>query len=328
MSHERIADVLSRDDIRALTRSSNLAGAWAIASTWSVIALAFAALARWPTPLVFVAVVIVLGGRQLALAVMMHDAAHGTLFRTRVLNDVLGDLVCGRPVWSDVVRYRAHHLAHHAHTGTDRDPDLGLAPVEPMSRGSLARKLARDVTGASGVRRVLGLLLIDAELLGYDVGAGALRIQRRTPRHHVAALARNLWKPLAAQLVLAGILVAAGCGWVYLAWAVAYLTAFSLFLRVRSLAEHACMARGSDAFVTTRTTRASWLARATVAPFHVNLHLEHHLVPTVPWFRLPALSRALETRDAIPIRSRAADYIAVLSAVSAARTPAAAPPPP
>src|SRR5687767_15484391 len=104
----RAADVLSRDEIKAFTRTSDFAGLRAVLFTWGVIAGCFALLARFPHPLVFVAVVIVLGGRQLALAVMMHEAAHGTLFRTRLFNEVLVDVLCARPVWTDVARYRKH----------------------------------------------------------------------------------------------------------------------------------------------------------------------------------------------------------------------------
>ncbi len=308
---------LSRDEIRALTRASNLAGAWAVMSSWLVIAACFAALARWPHPLVFVAVTILLGGRQLALAVAMHDAAHGSLFRARWCNDVLADLVCAAPTWSDVARYRRHHLGHHAHTGTERDPDLGLAPVEPMTRGSLARKLLRDVTGIAGLRRIVGLLLIDFELLAFDVGGGIKRAPRRSLRAHVAAGARHLARPVLANAAMLAVLAASGIAWTYVAWVVAYLTSFSLFLRVRSLAEHACMARTADPLHNTRTTRANLLARATVAPLHVNYHLEHHLLPTVPWYRLPALARMLAARQVIPASSRASGYAAVLRDVSA-----------
>jgi fatty acid desaturase len=313
----RATDLLSRDEIRAFTRRSNATGLFAIAWSWAVIAGCFAALALAPRPLVFVAAVIVLGGRQLALAVAMHEAAHGTLFQARWLNEVLTDWLCARPVWSDVARYREHHLAHHAHTGTDRDPDLGLALAEPMSRGSLARKLARDISGASGLRRVVGLLLIDAELLRFDVGGSPRRAPRRSLGYHAATLAKNLWKPLLANLVLFAVLDALGIGWTYLAWAAAYLTMFSLVLRVRSLAEHACTERTADQFLNTRTTRAGWLARMTFAPLHVNYHLEHHLLPTVPWWRLPALHRVLAERDALPAQSLARGYVHVLKLVSA-----------
>jgi len=307
---------LSRDEIRSLVRPSNAAGALAVAWSWLVIAGALAAVARWPHPLVFAAAVVVLGGRQLALAVLMHEAAHGTLFRTRWANERLADWLCARPVWSDFARYRRHHLAHHGHTGTDRDPDLGLAPVEPMTRGSLARKIARDLTGIAGARRVVGLLAIDAELLHFDVGGGVRRAPRRGAAHHLRALARNPWKPLLANAALFAVLALAGAAWVFAAWAVAYLTTFSLFLRIRSLAEHAGLERTDDPLRNTRTTRAGWLARITVAPLHVNLHLEHHLLPTVPWFRLPAMARLLAERDAVPPASRAAGYLDVLRRVS------------
>jgi fatty acid desaturase len=309
-------DLLSREEIRAYTRRSNLAGALAVAWSWLVIAGCFAALALVPHPLVFVATVILLGGRQLALAVAMHEAAHGTLFRSRWCNEVLTDWLCARPVWSDTARYRVHHLQHHAHTGTDRDPDLGLALAEPMSRASLARKLLRDITGASGLRRIVGLLAIDAELLAFDVGGSPRRAPVRSAGYHLRALARNLWKPLVANAAMFAALYALGHAWVYLAWVVAYLTMFSLVLRVRSLAEHACTVRTDDQLRNTRTTHAGLLARVTFAPLHVNYHLEHHLLPTVPWWRLPALHRMLVARDALPATSLARGYVHVLQLVS------------
>jgi fatty acid desaturase len=313
----RATDLFSREEIKALTRPSDLAGVAAVASAWAPAAAAFALVARWPHPLAFAAAVVVLGGRQLALAIAMHEAAHGTLFRTRALNERAADWLCARPVFGDVARYRRHHLGHHAHTGTERDPDLGLAPAAPMTRASLARKVARDLSGVSGVRRVLGVALIDAELLAYDVGGGApKRLPFRGAFAHARAFARNAGPALAANGALAAALALAGCAWGYAAWAVAYLTTYGLFLRVRSLAEHACTERGPDPLRNTRSTRAGLLARLTVAPLNVNLHLEHHLLPTVPWFRLPAMARLLARRGALPEGSTAGSYREVLALVS------------
>jgi fatty acid desaturase len=246
----------------------------------------------------------------------MHEAAHGTMFRARWCNEVLVDWLCARPVWSDVARYRVHHLGHHAHTGTERDPDLGLALAEPMSRGSLARKLLRDVSGLSGLRRVLGLLAIDAELLAYDVGGNPRRAARRSLGYHLRTLARNVWRPIVANAVLFGLLALVGQAWLYSVWIVAYLTMFSLVLRVRSLAEHACTERTDDQLLNTRTTRAGWLARMTFAPLHVNYHLEHHLLPTAPYWLLPRLHRRLAAKDALPSRSLSRGYVHVLQLVS------------
>lgn len=304
------ADLLTRDEIRAFTHASNLAGVAAIAGSWLVISGALAALVYWPHPLVFAGAVIVLGGRQLALAVAMHEAAHGTLFRTRWLNERLTDWLCAAPVWSDVARYRKHHLGHHAHTGTERDPDLALAPIDPMTRSSLVRKLARDVTGIAGLRRLAALVLMDAELLTYNVG-GAVRWNRRGAWFHTKAFVRHTYK-----VVLVNAALAFALGWLYLAWVVAWFTTFGLFLRIRMLAEHACTERTSDQLRNTRTTHASLLARATVAPLHVNYHLEHHLLPTTPWFRLPALHRTLASRGHLPARATASSYIDVLRTVT------------
>ncbi len=308
-----IKDVLSRDEIKSLTRASDWAGARAVVFTWGVIIGSLALLARFPHPVTFVLVVIVLGGRQLALAVMMHEAAHGTLFRKRFLNDVVGDIVCARPVWSDVRRYRKHHLAHHAHTGTERDPDLGLAAPFPITRASLVRKLLRDLTGISGLKRVLGLLLMDLELITYDVGGGAKRLPWRSLGHHLSVGVRNLAPPIVANAALFGVLYALGHAWLFSAWAVAFLTSYGLFLRVRSIAEHAGLGGGADPFTNTRTTAANIFARMTVSPLNVGYHLEHHLLPTVPYHRLPELHRVLRERDAVPETSLAPGYFAVLA---------------
>ena len=80
------------------------------------------------------------------------------------------------------------------------------------------------------------------------------------------------------------------------------------------------MDRTADPLRNTRTTRANFLARLTVAPLNVSHHLEHHLLPTVPYFRLPALGRTLAERGAMPATSTALGYVAVLTAASSKST--------
>ncbi|ULQ47187.1 fatty acid desaturase family protein [Flagellatimonas centrodinii] len=311
----RARSFLSTDEIRRFTARSNLMGAWALLSTWSVIALSFAALAYWPNPLTFLLVVGVLGGRQLALAILGHEAAHRTLFRHRGLNDWAGDWLAARWIWNDVPRYRIHHMRHHAHTGTEGDPDLSLVAPFPTTRRSLWKKVLRDLTGVTGVRRIAAQVLIDIGVFEYTVAA------KVTPRpsagrrwaDYAAEGARNMAGVVLTNALMFAVLALIGHAWLYAAWGVAYLTTFSLFIRLRSIAEHACMARSSDPLRNTRTTRAGWLARMTVAPFNVNFHLEHHLLAAVPWFRLPALHRHMRTRHGV---AAADGYLAVLRTAS------------
>jgi fatty acid desaturase len=178
MHGRRVTDYLDAAEIRELTTASDAHGFAALLTTWTMIAASFALVAWFPSALTVIVAVIVLGGRQLALAILMHEAAHRSLFRTRRLNLVLGEWLCAAPTWGSLERYRRHHLRHHAHTNTDADPDLGLIAPFPITRASLARKFARDLLGLTGLRRVLGLLAIDFGFFAYTASTGARRLDQ------------------------------------------------------------------------------------------------------------------------------------------------------
>ncbi|PRC92006.1 fatty acid desaturase family protein [Solimicrobium silvestre] len=294
----KLRDIFSAEEISQLTARSDLMGWSAVLFTWGVIALVFVALAVWPHPLMWCIAFIILGGRQLSLAIMMHDASHGTLFKTKWLNDVLADYVCGSPVGVDIKQYRQHHLTHHIKTGTDADTDKSLSAPFPTSRSSLLRKFARDLSGISGIKREFGLLLMNAGVIRWTVASDIAKLPQegRTWRDYAQSIARNSWKNVAFHLLLITLLTVAGYPWLYLAWLGAYLTTYSLFMRIRSIAEHACTEASTDMFLNTRSTRAGLLARATVAPLRVNHHIEHHLMASVPYFKLPAMHQMLRER--------------------------------
>ena len=305
---------LSRDEIRELMTPSDLRGLRSVATTWGLIAVAFAVLLWVPIrPLAWVLSIILLGGRQLALAILMHECAHGSLFRTRALNEHLGKWLIAAPVWQRLGDYRRHHLMHHAHTSLEGDPDLGLVEPFPVTRWSLIRKLLRDLTGIAFVRRTIAELLMDSGVLTYSASTGQ---QRVTPRPSVGAMVKGLWvntgPMVLTNFALWGVLAALGHGWLYLGWVLANATTFSLFLRIRSIAEHAVTEASDDPLRHTRTTHANLLARLTVAPHHVNYHLEHHLLPTVPHYRLARLHTLLWERGAGARATYAPGYLSVL----------------
>ncbi len=218
-TRRKLSDIFSKDEIARLTARSDAMGWRALLLTWGVIGLTLAALAWWPHPLMWLVALVVLGGRQLSLAILMHDAAHGTLFRTRWLNDVLADYACGSAVGIDIRRYRQHHLLHHGKTGLDTDPDRSLAAPFPAAPASVARKFLRDLSGISGLKREYGLLLMHAGVLRWTVASDVTRLPQagRSWRHYLADLARNMAKPAALQLALFGVLWACGAPWLYLA---------------------------------------------------------------------------------------------------------------
>lgn len=314
----RVTDYLSPAEIRELTEASDLRGFAALATSWALIAACFALVATVPRVWAVLVAVLVLGGRQLALSILMHDAAHRSLFRTRRLNLVLGQWLCAAPVWTSLARYREHHLRHHAHTNDPRDPDLGLVTPFPISRASLARKLLRDLLGLSGLKRVLALLAMDFGLISYTASTHAERVDQRgrSLADLLTCGLRNFGPVALSNFALYLLLHTTGHGELYLLWVGAYLTSFSLFVRVRAMAEHACTDATTDPFLNTRTTRAGLLARLTVAPHRVNHHLEHHLLPTVPHHSLPRMHSLLARRGALAGCHLAASYLDVLRAVT------------
>jgi len=296
---------VSRDEIQALTRLRPWRSWLSLATNWGLIALAFALVARWPNPATIVCALAILGGRQLGLAVLMHEAAHRTLFRHRGLNDWIGNWLCAYPVWGDVHPYRRYHLQHHAHTWTAADPDLGLATPFPVTRASFRRKVWRDLSGQTGWKRLRATLARD---LGRSRGR-VLRERGAGPGALVGVIVSNA--------ALAGILALLGHPALYLLWVAAWFTTYSLAMRIRAIAEHAVPRDPATELGQTRTTRARWWERLLVAPNRVNFHLEHHLLPTVPHYALPRLHRLLRERGVLETACLADGYRAVLAAATA-----------
>jgi len=326
-TRRKFTDLFSREEIRMLTARSDLMGFWAVGSTWAVIAGAFVLLAWAGTQPLAVAMpafalgLCLIAGRQLCLAILMHDASHGTLFRTKWLNDVLADWTCARPIWNDLAKYRAHHFVHHTQTGTAEDSDISLVEPFPCTRAALARKFLRDLSGLTGLKFLFGRLLMDLGYLQWTIANDVVRLPQDgvTPLQRARLLLRNATPTAVVNALLLAALWAAGHPWLFGAWVLAYMTPFSLFLRIRSMAEHACTEKTPDMFRNTRSTRAGWLARATVAPLHVNHHLEHHVMASVPYFRLPRMHRLLRARHAVPAPPGYLDVLRLVSSGAGGR---------
>ncbi len=280
-----IRDYLSKEEIALVTRKSD-AWAWAyVVGNWAGIALIFALLALYPHPLTILAALVLFAGRQLGLSVLMHDCGHRTLFRTAWLNDVVGQWLCALPVMNDQPSYARGHLEHHRKAGTSEDPDLSNYGAYPVPRASFRRKVIRDLTGQTGFK-----------LISYIV-RGASGILTPESRGSAAPFV----KEILVQAVILAVLAACGIAWAYVVWAVAYMTTFMLVIRIRQVAEHAAVPdlMDLDPRKNTRTVDAPWWQRIIFAPCGVNFHMEHHLLASVPCYRLRELRALLRSRGAL-----------------------------
>jgi fatty acid desaturase len=313
-------DALSAEERRELLEVDDLHGWMSIALNWALVFGAMALVAWAPNPVTIVVALFVIGTRQLGFAVLMHEAAHRSLFGTRWLNDWAGNWLAAYPVWAEVEPYRRYHLVHHAKTGTPDDPDLGLVTPFPITRASFARKVFRDLSGQTGLKQARAVFL-------RDVGWGSGRSQRDLGMHRGERPDVG-WRKLApvaiANGALLGILTVAGHPALYLLWVVAWLTTYRLVTRIRSIAEHALTPNPNDALNNTRTTLASWWERLLIAPNRVNYHLEHHLIMTVPHYKLPRFHRMLRERGVLEKACIAYGYLPVLRSAASKPEPAAA----
>jgi len=291
---------LTAEEIHRLRRKSSARGAWLVLHAWGVIALAMAAFALWPNPLTLVLGVVVIGARQLGLAILMHDAAHGLLFRTRGVNDWVGRWLCGAPPVASMDLYRPYHLTHHRRTQQADDPDLGLSAPFPITRASLRRKMIRDLTGQTAY-------------------------QRRRLQFRVCTWT-NVGRGLVVNAVMLATLTVLGYWYVYVVlWLLPLATWYQLVSRIRNIAEHAVVRDNDDPLLNTRTTYANRLERAFIAPYYVNYHLEHHLLLFVPCWRLPEAHACLLMKGFAQRMEIQPGYRALLraatSAVSDSRRP-------
>jgi fatty acid desaturase len=290
---------LSVAERKELCRLNNWRSWITLAANWAVIFAALALVAWAPSPFTVVAALVLIGVRQLGLAVTMHEAAHRTLFRSRRLNDWAGNWLGAYPIWASLDAYRPYHLKHHAKNWTAEDPDLGLATPFPITRASFRRKVLRDLTGRTGLKFARFSVKRD---VGFFAAAGPKRRDG----------GRALRGMLTTNAVLFTLLALAGHPVVYLLWPAAWLTTYTLVSRFRSIAEHSMAPDPTAELLNSRTTIARWWERLLLAPNRVNFHLEHHLLMTVPHYNLPRMHRLLRERGVLEHALVAKGYWGVL----------------
>ncbi len=275
-------DALTRDEIRELLLPRDLRAWVSIAVNWGIVFASFALVARWPNPLTILIALVLIGGRQLSCAAIMHDAAHHALFRNRTLNDWAGNWLAAYPVWSDTDRYRPYHLQHHTKTASPEDPDLGLVTPFPITRKSLRRKVWRDLSGQTGWKFAKASWKRSFARAGRDASARRAAVGVLVSNLVLFAIVALLWHPA-----------------LYLLWVGAWFTTYTLVTRIRAIAEHAMTPAAldpDDPLNHTRTVPARWWERLVVAPNYLNYHLEHHLLMTVPHYNLPRMHQLLSER--------------------------------
>lgn len=304
--------LFTNEEVNRLLKKSDFRAAWEILHTWVWIGGAMALAGFFPNPFTILLALFIIGGKQLACAIILHDAGHYSLFSTKELNIILGNWFGAWPIFHNVEQYRPYHLEHHKSTGTDDDPDLLLTRGYPTSSKSMLRKFFRDLSGITGIKATLGLLAMHLGFLEYNLGNRIRRNKNLSPADVVVNAWKNLRGPVVSNLFILGVCYISGAAWVYLLWLGASIFTYPFCIRVRSIAEHSMVPDRNDPQVNTRTVKANFIEKIFFAPLHVNYHVEHHLLMGVPSYRFPLMHRMLREKGFYEKALYEKGYIAVL----------------
>lgn len=250
-------------ELQRLTPMRNLK-ALAFALLWGLCAALVLNTNQW---VIMIPAILIMGLVLNVCAVFVHEAVHNLIVRSRKWNRWIG-FFSGAPIFLAVSAYRTVHLLHHAHEGSELDPDGIDAPARRGVKLGLWYYLFLSVGGYFYLPYVL-----------------IASLRRAQPQKQRAIILEY------ALIAVIFCCAAVALGWVIIVklWLLPLMAAV-LFNNLRSLSEHALMSSGETALFT-RTVISNRFVRFMLC--NLNFHLEHHLFPAIPWYNLPAAHRLL-----------------------------------
>ena len=252
---------------------------------WASIGAAIALCLNLWSPILYVFAVIFIGARQHALMVLGHDASHYRTLRTRWQNDLFANIFMMWPTFASVEGFRKFHGTHHQYT---KLPDDGNRHI--WYTHDAAGDLAPDWRYPKTLWGLLGVLLRRAALYTgiFWIIRGLVGSTLVPSPGWMRAARLAFYASIAIALTYFG-------GWYafLLFWVVPFCTWHIASQYIRLICEHSAVESGEEEYAITRTTIPTLLERIFILPCNVGSHIEHHWYPSVPFYRLPDLHRAL-----------------------------------
>ncbi len=277
---------ISKEELRNFSSRKPFFALLHIAMEWSLIVLAAYLTNLYFNVFFYILCVVWIGARQHALGVIMHDAAHGNLFASRKLNYVISDLFLAWPLLVATQTYWQGHSVHHRHTKNDKDPDWVAQkdiPIYqlPRTRWQFFTHFMKDMTGI-GLFQLIQLFIY----LGSRPKDPSIIVDKKQLYTYRALR-------ISYYLIIFSVVHYLSAWKILLMfWFVPMITWFKWVVYLRSLGEHHGF-DGTGPLGHTRTTIVSVFGKFFITPKNINFHMEHHIYPTVPFFRLPEVHKLL-----------------------------------
>jgi fatty acid desaturase len=200
-----------------------------------------------------------------ALYTPVHDASHTAIVPRmkglRWVNTAVG-MACAAPLWIFFHEHRKSHFRHHARTNMEDDPDL-------WAKGSFAR---------------VTLIQIPWLLVNYF---NPVALWRACNDMRLSAAER--WGTMALfalSLAVVATIVAAGYGAeLVVLWLIPWFVGLHIMQTLFGWAPH----HDHSETGRYRDTRIADYPLADILTLQQNLHLIHHMLPAVPWYRYRAV---------------------------------------
>lgn len=243
----------------------------ATVDTWDLSARVIAGI-----PCVFLAAAALHG-----ISLFTHEAVHSVLSQSRIINNVLG-AICAWPVLQNFSAYKVLHLRHHKFLGIEGDPDH-YANYTRWSWMVFIMNWLRLLVGYP-------VYIVMIPILGFRQGRAGDRLWIAVETGAVLCIGAAIYfSPVPGTYILYGWLLP--------------MILINSFVNVRGMSQHTLLPEPNDPVLGSRTILSNPITRYFMC--NENYHLEHHLFPRVPWYRLPALHRELNA----DLKAKSATFI-------------------
>lgn len=244
-----------------------------------------------PNPVTFVVCVLASLHVFNRLASLIHMSDHNALLPGPRANSILGSFAA---FFMGYTRHghRAVHQEHHLHLNTPEDPDKIWGVPEERTRDVFAKWIS-DLLFSSAARRLLQYVQPRRRRQRMPAADPVLLRAVRAIRLQLPVFPVQLFLVAYYHWVI---------GWQYyiLFYVLPILTLYPAIIRLRSVVEHSFeigyVPQSPDQCFVIRSTNANLFERLIIAPLNGEYHLEHHLLPTVPYYKLPAARKIIESK--------------------------------
>jgi fatty acid desaturase len=275
---EMTAHAIDRHSFQTLSAPSSLKAVRDFLLVWGTIAGAIAVAHAIDSTFVYLMAIVVIGGRQNALATLAHEGWHGVIFPSRRLNHTVGAWLYSYPLGILYYHDRDRHLRHHRDVGHDDDPDwINYTTRGRESRGRVLGYLAS---------LLFGRLLFSTLLSFVTKGRPRIGVEPKEDRPRVLG---ELLRVLLCQAALFALMTLASQRWwsYPLLWMLPLATFAGFFANFRALIEHVSTRDDVLPDERLRDIEAGAIERFFIAPSHFNYHALHHAHPSIPHYNLP-----------------------------------------